>query len=219
MIFNHLSKPKRHLTLLATTSLHAAFILASSSSSLIALSFILPAPIASTYASSSASPLSAPAFGAAPYHNRIKSYPGIQSRLKSTAAAKESDIMSQEEEITVPNIDPTTLSQLVQYATSFSAANGLQVETTTTSSIDTSSNKKQKTTSRSYITAPISLLPQSYPKSQFEHAQKLATPFNELVDCISRDGQFLKDTLKDVRDVDEYTGKLLDLYEEIYLGK
>jgi hypothetical protein len=40
-----------------------------------------------------------------------------------------------------------------------------------------------------------------------------------LVDKISRDGEFLKETLKDVRGVDEYTGKLLDMYEEIYLGE
>ena len=40
-----------------------------------------------------------------------------------------------------------------------------------------------------------------------------------MVDRISRDGEFLKHTLKDVRHVDDYTGKLLDLYEEIYLSE
>ena len=39
------------------------------------------------------------------------------------------------------------------------------------------------------------------------------------MDRISRDGEFIKETLRDVRDVDLYTGKLLELYEEIYLGK
>ncbi|KAL7541749.1 hypothetical protein ACHAXR_011476 [Thalassiosira sp. AJA248-18] len=117
----------------------------------------------------------------------------------------------EEEEAVVPNIDPTTLTQLVEYATSFSAANGLQVEVPTS----TNNNKNKN----SYITAPISLLPQSYPLDQFAHAKSLAGPFNELVDRISRDGNFLKETLRDVRGVDEYTGKLLDLYEEIYLGE
>ena len=110
----------------------------------------------------------------------------------------------------VPNIDPRTLQHVVEYATSFSAANGLQVEVRD----ETKGGKNP-----SYITAPISLLPQSYPSSQFERAKSLAAPFNELVDRISRDGLFLQETLKDVRDVDEYTGKLLDLYEEIYLGE
>ena len=117
--------------------------------------------------------------------------------------------MSDESEsVQVSNMDPKTLSQLVEYATSFSAANGLQVE------VPGDASKK-----KSYITAPISLLPQSYPLDQFRHAKSLAGPFNELVDRISRDGDFLKETLRDVRGVDEYTGKLLDLYEEIYLGE
>eukprot|EP00581_Thalassiosira_minuscula_P016644 CAMPEP_0183725300 /NCGR_PEP_ID=MMETSP0737-20130205/20130_1 /TAXON_ID=385413 /ORGANISM="Thalassiosira miniscula, Strain CCMP1093" /LENGTH=568 /DNA_ID=CAMNT_0025956233 /DNA_START=168 /DNA_END=1874 /DNA_ORIENTATION=+ len=112
------------------------------------------------------------------------------------------------ESVQVPKIDALTLSQMVEYATSFSAANGLQVEVA-------SAEKEQK----SYVTAPISLLPQCYPLSQFHNAISLAAPFNELVDRISRDGLFLKETLKDVRGVDEYTGKLLELYEEIYMGE
>ena len=109
----------------------------------------------------------------------------------------------------IPNLlllDKSTLHNLVEYATSFSAANGLQVAS--------SQNDKSY-----YITAPISLLPQSYPTQQFQHAKELAIPFNILVDRISRDGNFIKETLRDVRDVDLYTGKLLELYEEIYLGK
>ncbi len=111
----------------------------------------------------------------------------------------------------IPGIASRTLNNLVEYATSFSAANGLQVELRD-STITTNNH-------RGYITAPISLLPQCYPASQFRRATLLAAPFNILVDRISNDGLFLKKTLRDVRDVDVYTGKLLDLYEEIYLGK
>ena len=117
--------------------------------------------------------------------------------------------MSSSSAVDVPNISKATLNNLVEYASSFSAANGLQVEVSTS----TSSNKK------SYTTAPISLLPNTYPTKQFHHAKSLAIPFNKLVDNISRNGNFLKETLKDVRNVDLYTGKLLDLYEEIYLGE
>ena len=120
--------------------------------------------------------------------------------------------MSDNNNNNIPNLllDKSTLHNLVEYATSFSAANGLQVASSSSSS---SNNNKN------YITAPISLLPQSYPLQQFHHAKKLAIPFNILVDRISRDGEFIKETLRDVRDVDLYTGKLLELYEEIYLGK
>lgn len=71
---------------------------------------------------------------------------------------------------------------------------------------------------KTYITAPISLLPQSYPLSQFQHGISLSSSFNILVDRISRHGKFLQDTLEDVRNVDEFTGMLLKLYEDIYLN-
>lgn len=113
----------------------------------------------------------------------------------------------------IPGLASQTLHNLVEYATSFSAANGLQVE------LRDSSSSSPTSTTRGYITAPISLLPQCYPASQFRRATLLAAPFNILVDRISIDGEFLKKTLRDVRDVDIFTGKLLELYEEIYLGK
>ena len=113
----------------------------------------------------------------------------------------------------VPNITPGTLASLVEYATSFSAANGLQVESSP------GAGGTSATGTRSYVTAPISLLPQAYPRDQFERATSLAGPFNVLVDRISRDGAFLKETHEDVRGVDAFTGKLLEMYEEIYLGE
>lgn len=210
---------RRHKSLLAAaTSLHALFVLASS------FTFILPSPsYCRTRVSAALVPFpSSPAFTTTPRrHLNI-----IGSELAATTAATSTDQETktmttstsdnnEESIIQVPNIDSTTLDNLVEYTTSFSAANGLQVEASAVAST-TENNKKKK---KSYITAPISLLPQSYPASQFTHAQSLAAPFNELVDRISRDGQFFKDTLRDVRDVDVYTGKLLELYEEIYLGE
>jgi hypothetical protein len=120
----------------------------------------------------------------------------------------------------IPGLATPTLHNLVEYATSFSAANGLQVELRDSSSATTTTSfSSSSSTHRGYITAPISLLPQCYPASQFRVATLLAAPFNILVDKISIDGEFLKKTLQDVRSVDVYTGKLLELYEEIYLGK
>ncbi|KAL7477295.1 hypothetical protein ACHAW6_003105 [Cyclotella cf. meneghiniana] len=117
------------------------------------------------------------------------------------------------ESIQVPLLESETLQDLVEYAVSFSAANGLQVQAPLVDDGKTGRPKK------TYVTAPISLLPQSYPAHLFAKGIDLARPLNELVDKISRDGEFLKETLKDVRTVDEYTGKLLDFYEEIYLGE
>jgi len=199
----------RHLLLLATSTsilkytiaLFALLSYTRSTNSLIATSF---SPITKFSITNNRA---VPAFYYISPHTSIKSHSTSNSILQSTTLPD--DIMSSSSVVDVPNISKATLENLVEYASSFSAANGLQVEVSTS----TSSNKK------SYTTAPISLLPNTYPSKQFHHAKSLAIPFNKLVDNISRDGNFLKETLKDVRNVDLYTGKLLDLYEEIYLGE
>ena len=90
---------------------------------------------------------------------------------------------------------PPALRRLVEYATSYAAANGLQVEV--------------KGAQGRYVSAPISLLPQSYPSYAFERAMSLSGPFGVLVDRVSRDGGFLRRTLAEARGVDEYTDMLL----------
>lgn len=102
------------------------------------------------------------------------------------------------------------LDSLASAANAFASAHGVQVE------------KKRKAddgTEYSYFEcAPISLLPNSYPRAAFEQAQSLAPSFNLLVDRISRDGAFLIQTLGGgVSDADPYTAKLLQLYKEIYV--
>lgn len=100
------------------------------------------------------------------------------------------------------------LEQLASHANSYASARGLQIE------------KRNEQGTSSYECAPISLLPNAYPKQAFATAQTLAAPFNLLVDRISRDGSFLKDTLGGgVSDADPYTGKLLQLYMEIYMDE
>ena len=93
---------------------------------------------------------------------------------------------------------------LASHANSYASAHGLQVE--------------RRNEPLTYECAPISLLPNAYPRQAFERAQTLAAPFNELVDRISRDGDFLKQTLGgSVSQADPYTGKLFQLYEQIYM--
>lgn len=100
------------------------------------------------------------------------------------------------------------LDTLAVAANAYAAANGLQVERKTTDG-----------TSSVYQSAPMSLLPQAYPKAAFEQAVSLAPSFNVLVDRISRDGAFLQQTLGgSVSTQDPYTAKLLQLYRKIYMG-
>jgi glutathione synthase len=101
------------------------------------------------------------------------------------------------------------LETLSASANAYAAANGVQVESKTTDG----------SASSVYQSAPMSLLPQAYPKAAFQQAIALAPSFNVLVDRISRDGAFLQQTLGgSVSTQDRYTAKLLQLYNKIYVG-
>ncbi|GAX15093.1 glutathione synthase [Fistulifera solaris] len=101
------------------------------------------------------------------------------------------------------------LDSLASAANAYASANGVQVE----------KKRTDGTTEYSYFEcAPISLLPNAYPRAAFEQAQSLAPSFNLLVDRISRDGAFLQKTLGGgVSEADPYTAQLLRLYREIYV--
>lgn len=97
------------------------------------------------------------------------------------------------------------LDEIALTATSYASANGLQVE------------KKQEDGGSFFQCAPISLLPNAFPRSAFEQAVEVAPAFNLLVDRISRDPEFLQETLQGVVKADPYTAKLLELYKKIYI--
>jgi glutathione synthetase len=97
------------------------------------------------------------------------------------------------------------LDSLAAHACSYSAANGIQVE------------RRREDGSSYFESAPMSLLPNAFPQQAFEHAESLATSFNELVDRISRDSAFLEETLEGVIEADPFTAKLLKLYKQVYV--
>lgn len=104
------------------------------------------------------------------------------------------------------------IEKLTSSANSYAAAHGLQVEV-----------KDSSTPSSSYQCAPISLLPNAFPSQAFQDAKSVAPHFNTLVDRISKDGEFLTETLAGgggggVVSKDAYTKKLLELYTDIYLS-
>jgi glutathione synthetase len=96
------------------------------------------------------------------------------------------------------------LDTLAAHANSYASANGIQVE------------RRREDGASYFECAPMSLLPNAYPQQAFEHAESLATSFNELVDRISRDSSFLEETLEGVIEADPYTAKLLQLYKQVY---
>jgi len=111
---------------------------------------------------------------------------------------------------------------LAVQANSYASANGIQVErrTTSTSKDDNASNTDTTSTTTTYFEgAPMSLLPNAYPEQAFRQAREVAPAFNELVDRVSRDAEFLEETLGGgVSSMDPYTAKILQLYKEVYVA-
>lgn len=101
------------------------------------------------------------------------------------------------------------LDTLAAHANSYASANGIQVE-----------RKKSDDASSSYFEcAPISLLPNAYPKEALATAQNVAQGFNELVDRVSRDADFLEQTLGGgVAAMDPFTANILKLYKQVYVN-
>jgi len=97
-------------------------------------------------------------------------------------------------------LSTATLDSLAITANSFASANGLLIE-----------KERNK-----FEAAPMSLLPNAYPKAAFTQAQALAPMYNLLVDRVSRDADFLQQTLSQVVQQDPYTAKLLQLYQSVY---
>ncbi|RLM99250.1 Glutathione synthetase, chloroplastic [Panicum miliaceum] len=63
--------------------------------------------------------------------------------------------------------------------------------------------------------APFSLLPMSFPRFYWDQALELAPLFNELVDRVCLDGEFLQQSLARTKQVDLFTKKLLDIHSEM----
>jgi len=114
------------------------------------------------------------------------------------------------------------LETLAAHANSYASANGIMVvsknqqKSTDTDSNGSSSNNNNA--AAAYECAPMSLLPNAYPRDAFRQAHDVAPFFNEVVDKVSRDSKFLIDTLGGgVSTMDPYTAKILELYKQVYV--
>jgi glutathione synthase len=128
---------------------------------------------------------------------------------------------------TAPPLPRDLLDTLTLTANAYAAAHGIQVETKVISSNNNNNNNVETTkasttttttaATKTYQMAPMSLLPQAYPRTAFLSAVQLAPHFNRLVHAVSQDADFLVQTLGGiVAQQDLYTGKLLQLYQSIY---
>jgi glutathione synthase len=63
--------------------------------------------------------------------------------------------------------------------------------------------------------APLSLSPSAYPAESFNYLKQIQNIWNILIDRISRDRVFVINELENITEADEFTGRLLKLYQEI----
>ncbi|KAJ4773545.1 hypothetical protein LUZ62_057802 [Rhynchospora pubera] len=112
------------------------------------------------------------------------------------------------------------LEKVVSDALVWSALHGLVVG-------DRSNSRSGKVPGVGMVHAPFALTPTPLPMSYWRQACELAPLFNELVDRVSLDADFLQNSLSRTKKVDEFTGRLLEIHlqmlsldkkEEIRLG-
>ncbi|NP_001313214.1 glutathione synthetase, chloroplastic [Nicotiana tabacum] len=118
------------------------------------------------------------------------------------------------------DIDPKLLQKLSYDALVFCSLRGLVVG-------DRNSERSGTVPGVGMVHAPVALLPMSFPESQWNQACEVAPIFNELVDRVSQDGEFLQQSLSRTKKVDPFTSRLLEIHskmlqinkkEEIRLG-
>nr|UKF18833.1 glutathione synthetase [Nicotiana benthamiana] len=118
------------------------------------------------------------------------------------------------------DIDPKLLQKLSYDALVFCSLRGLVVG-------DRNSERSGTVPGVGMVHAPVALLPMSFPESQWSQACEVAPIFNELVDRVSQDGEFLQQSLSRTKKVDPFTSRLLEIHskmlninkkEEIRLG-
>ncbi|KAM3219026.1 glutathione synthetase, chloroplastic [Capsicum chacoense] len=118
------------------------------------------------------------------------------------------------------DIDPKLVQNLAYDALVWCSLRGLLVG-------DRNSEKSGTVPGVGMVHAPVALLPMSFPESHWKQACEVAPIFNELVDRVSQDGEFLQESLSRTKKVDPFTSRLLEIHskmleinkiEEIRLG-
>ncbi|KAL1542266.1 Glutathione synthetase [Salvia divinorum] len=105
-------------------------------------------------------------------------------------------------------LDPNLLQKIAYDALVCSSLRGLLVG-------DRASQKSGTVPGVGLVHAPISLLPMPFQESHYKQACEVAPIFNELVDRVSLDLNFLQESLARTKKVDAFTSRLLDIHAKM----
>ncbi|XP_047310495.1 glutathione synthetase, chloroplastic [Impatiens glandulifera] len=126
---------------------------------------------------------------------------------------KEAIFHGEEEDSSKPfsdlhSLDTELLQTMMYDALVWSSLHGLIVG-------DRTVQKSGKVPGVGLVHAPFALLPMPFPEKHWIQACEVAPIFNELVDRVSLDGEFLQDTLSRTKKADEFTSRLLDIHSKM----
>ncbi|CAL5330299.1 unnamed protein product [Camellia sinensis] len=122
------------------------------------------------------------------------------------------------------SLDPELIQRLVYDSLVWSSLHGLVVGD---KNVQNCCQRSGTVPGVGMVHAPFALLPMSFPERQWRQACELAPIFNELVDRVSLDANFLQESLSRTKKADTFTSRLLDIHskmlesgkkEEIRLG-
>uniref|UniRef100_A0A914WBA4 Glutathione synthetase n=1 Tax=Plectus sambesii TaxID=2011161 RepID=A0A914WBA4_9BILA len=102
-------------------------------------------------------------------------------------------------------LDAALLDRLVSDSKDWAQSHGLVMRT-----------REHKDKSDICQTAPFALLPSSFPRSLYEQAVNVEEDMNLLYFLVSWDYEFIKESLAEVIETDEFTRRLMDIYTEVH---
>ncbi|WVZ90457.1 hypothetical protein U9M48_036758 [Paspalum notatum var. saurae] len=105
-------------------------------------------------------------------------------------------------------MDPAAAEEMVRDAAAWCALHGLVVG-------DRADPRSGTVPGVGLVHAPFSLLPAHLPESIWRQACELAPIFNNLVDRVSLDGNFLQESLSKTKQVDDFTSRLLEIHRKM----
>lgn len=101
-------------------------------------------------------------------------------------------------------ISDKQLTELMKKARDFALFNGLCMRS------------KKNFSEDSLQFAPFTLLPSPFPRKEYNNACDLQITLNSIMHGVANDYEFLKESLKNTVETDDFSKKLFDIYETVY---